>query len=110
MKNSAKNGMISPWKEKIGRRKIMDKIECSAERLYYPMPCSLVGANVAGKPNYLTVAWFSMANPKPTYIMMTLNKAHYTNAGIKENKTFSLNIPSKDLVERTDYCGLFSGH
>lgn len=87
----------------------MEKIECSAERLYYPMPCSLVGANVAGKPNYLTVAWFSMANPKPAYVMVAMNKAHYTNIGVKENSTFSLNIPSGEMVERTDYCGMVSG-
>ncbi len=88
----------------------MEKIEIPAERLCYPMPCSLVGANVNGRPNYLTVAWFSMANPKPPYVMVAMNKAHYTNAGVKENGTFSLNIPSGDMVDRTDYCGLFSGH
>jgi flavin reductase (DIM6/NTAB) family NADH-FMN oxidoreductase RutF len=87
----------------------MEKIECPAERLYYPMPCSLVGATVGGKPNYLTVAWFSMVNPKPPYVMVAMNKAHYTNAGVKENGCFSLNIPSAELAERTDYCGLVSG-
>ncbi len=87
----------------------MEKIECPAERLYYPMPCSLVGATVAGKANFLTVAWFSMVNPKPPYVMVAMNKAHYTNAGVKENGSFSLNIPSAEMAERTDYCGLVSG-
>ncbi len=87
----------------------MDKIEIGPERLLYPMPCSIVGANVGGKANYLTVAWFSMVNPKPAYVMVSLNKAHYTNAGIKENGTFSVNIPSAGLAEKTDYCGLVSG-
>ena len=87
----------------------MEKIEVSAERLYYPMPCSLVGANVGGKANFLTVAWFTMANPKPPCVLVTINKAHYTNAGIMENGTFSINIPSSDLMEKVDYCGLVSG-
>jgi flavin reductase (DIM6/NTAB) family NADH-FMN oxidoreductase RutF len=87
----------------------MEKIEIAPERVYYPMACSLVGANVAGKPNYLTVAWFSMANPKPPYVMVAMNKAHYTNAGIKENGTFSVNIPTAEMAEVTDYCGLVSG-
>jgi flavin reductase (DIM6/NTAB) family NADH-FMN oxidoreductase RutF len=87
----------------------VEKIECPAERLSYPMPCSLVGAKVEGKPNYLTVAWFAMVNPKPPYVMVSLNKAHYTNAGVKENGTFSLNIPQGEMVEVTDYCGLVSG-
>jgi flavin reductase (DIM6/NTAB) family NADH-FMN oxidoreductase RutF len=73
------------------------------------MPCCLVGANVEGKASYITIAWFTMVNPKPPYVMVTMNKAHYTNAGIKENGTFSVNIPSADIVEKTDYCGLVSG-
>ena len=87
----------------------MDGREVPVERVCYPMPCSLVGANVEGKANYITIAWFTMVNPKPPYVMVTMNKAHYTNAGIKENGTFSVNIPSADMVEKTDYCGLVSG-
>jgi flavin reductase (DIM6/NTAB) family NADH-FMN oxidoreductase RutF len=87
----------------------MEKIEIAPERVYYPMGCSLVGANVGGKPNYLTVAWFSMVHPKPPYVLVTLNKVHYTNAGVKENGTFSVNIPPAEMAEVTDYCGLVSG-
>ena len=87
----------------------MEKIEVTAERLVYPMPCSLVGANVGGKANFLTVAWFSMVNPKPAYVMVSLNKAHFTNPGITENGTFSVNIPSVPMVEKVDYCGIVSG-
>lgn len=87
----------------------MDKKEVGTERICYPMPCSLIGANVAGKANYLVIAWFTMVHPKPPYVLVTMNKAHYTNEGIKQNGTFSVNIPSADLVERTDFCGLVSG-
>ncbi len=38
-----------------------------------------------------------------------INKAHYTPEGIRENGTFSVNIPSANMVEKVDYCGLFSG-
>jgi flavin reductase (DIM6/NTAB) family NADH-FMN oxidoreductase RutF len=87
----------------------MAKIEIVDGRACYPMPCSIVGANVAGKANYLTVAWFSMVNPEPAYLAVAMNKAHYTNSGIKDNGTFSLNIPSLDMIEKTDYCGMVSG-
>ncbi len=87
----------------------MQKIEIAPERIYYPMGCSLVGANVGDKPNYLAVAWFTMVNPKPPYVMVTLNKVHYTNSGIKQNGTFSVNIPSAEMAEVTDYCGIVSG-
>lgn len=87
----------------------MAKTEIAGGRAYYPMPCSLVGAKVAGKANYLTIAWFSMVNPDPPYLAVAMNRAHFTNAGIKENGTFSVNIPSVDMVEKTDYCGIVSG-
>jgi len=87
----------------------MAKIEIDGGRVFYPMPCSVVGANVEGKANYLTVAWFSMVNPEPPYLAVAMNKAHYTNAGIKANGTFSVNIPSVDMAEKTDYCGVVSG-
>jgi flavin reductase (DIM6/NTAB) family NADH-FMN oxidoreductase RutF len=73
------------------------------------MPVSLVGSHVDGKPNFLTVAWFSMVCYKPPRIAVALGKNHYTNPGIKENKTFSVCLPSEEMVERADYCGIVSG-
>jgi len=87
----------------------VDKREILPGLICYPVPCSLVGANVGGKATYIAIAWFTMVHPRPPYVMVTMNKAHYTNAGIKENGTFSVNIPSADMVEKTDYCGLVSG-
>ena len=54
----------------------MAKIKMGGNRIHYPMPCALVGANVEGKPNYLTVAWFSMVTPDPAYMAVAMNKAH----------------------------------
>jgi flavin reductase (DIM6/NTAB) family NADH-FMN oxidoreductase RutF len=87
----------------------MDKINLGATLPAYPMPVSLVGAHVNGKPNFLTVAWFTMVTYKPPRIAIALGKGHYTNPGIKENRTFSLCLPSEDMVEVTDYCGIMSG-
>ena len=74
------------------------------------MPVSLVGAHVDGKPNFLAVAWFTMVSYKPPRIAIALGKGHYTNPGIKENKTFSVCLPSEDMAEITDYCGIVSGN
>ena len=87
----------------------MEKINLGPTIPAYPMPVSLVGAHVAGKPNFLAVAWFTMVNPKPPMIGIVLGKGHYTNPGIKENNAFSISLPSEDMVEATDYCGLVSG-
>lgn len=87
----------------------MAKLEIDKNQVSYPMPCSLVGAKVAGKPNYLTVSLFSLVNREPPYLAVALNKDRYTNTGIKEYGTFSINIPPVSLAEETDYCGMVSG-
>jgi flavin reductase (DIM6/NTAB) family NADH-FMN oxidoreductase RutF len=76
----------------------------------YPTPTTIVGAMVNGKPNFLTIAHIGIVNhAKPHLISLSLGKAHYTNAGIKEKKALSVNIPSEDLVIETDYVGIVSG-
>jgi len=87
----------------------MDQINLGAVIPAYPMPVSLVGAHVEGKANFLAVAWFTMASFKPPRIAISLGKGHYTNAGIKANKSFSVCLPSEDMVAETDYCGMVSG-
>ena len=87
----------------------VDKMNLGATIPAYPMPVSLVGALVEGKPNFLAVAWFSMVSFKPPRMAISLGKIHYTNPGIKANASFSLCLPSEDMVEATDYCGIVSG-
>lgn len=87
----------------------MEKINLGAVIPAYPMPVSLVGAHVNGKPNFLAVAWFSMVSYKPPRIAVALGQGHYTNAGIKENRTFSVCLPSEEMAAATDYCGIVSG-
>ncbi len=73
----------------------------------YPTPTTLVGASVGGKPNFITIAHIGIMTLN--HISLGIAKAHYTNAGIKENKTFSVCLPSENLVKETDYCGIMTG-
>jgi flavin reductase (DIM6/NTAB) family NADH-FMN oxidoreductase RutF len=91
------------------KREARNKVDLGAKVASYPMPVTLVGANVNGKANFLAVAWFMQATLRPPKVAVALNKAHHTNQGIKMNKTFSVCIPSEDMVAATDYCGLVSG-
>ena len=76
----------------------------------YPTPTVIVGAVVDGKPNFITIAHIGIVNhAKPHLISISMGKVHYTNAGIRENKEFSVNIPSEKLVVETDYVGMVSG-
>jgi len=76
----------------------------------YPMPTTLVGATVNGKPNFLAVAHVGILNHgTPQYLSIGLSKSHYTNTGIHESKAFSICLPSEDLMQETDYCGIMTG-
>lgn len=87
----------------------MKKIKIGTKTFLYPMPLVLVGANVEKRANYITIAYCGIVHHLPPMISIALGKSHYTNAGIKDNRTFSVNIPSEDMAAVTDYCGLYSG-
>lgn len=87
----------------------MKKVAMGPRTLIYPMPATLVGANVNGKPNFMTVAWCGIANSEPPMVSVALRHNRYTLKGIRDKLTFSVNIPSRDLVKETDYCGITAG-
>jgi len=88
----------------------MKKVKLGPQTLLYPMPAVLVGAQVKGKPNFMTAAWCGIVASTPPAISVALRPARYTLDGISANNTFSINVPSADLVEKVDYCGIYSGH
>jgi flavin reductase (DIM6/NTAB) family NADH-FMN oxidoreductase RutF len=83
------------------------KAELGVKNCLYPLPTVLVGTLVNGKPNYVTIAHVGIMDLES--VSLGMNKRHYTNAGIKAAKTFSINIPSTKMVKVTDFCGLVSG-
>ncbi len=87
----------------------MKKIALGPQTLIYPMPAFLIGANVGEKPNFMTAAWSGIAASTPPMITVALQHHRYTLKGMKENGTFSVNVPSAELARETDYCGLVSG-
>ena len=76
---------------------------------FIPMPVVLLGTQVNGKDNFMAVGWCARVNGNPPMIACGINNNHFTPQGITETKTFSVNLPSSGLLEKTDYCGLVSG-
>jgi len=87
----------------------MGKVALGPQTLVYPMPAMLVGADVGGKPNFMAVGWGGIACGDPPMISVAIRHARHTLKGIKQNQTFSVNIPSVEQVKETDYCGMVSG-
>ncbi len=87
----------------------MAKVQLGPRTCIYPMPTLLVGANVNGKPNFMAVAWGNIANAEPPMAVVAIRTSRHTHLGIEQNRTFSINIPSADLMKEADYCGITSG-
>jgi flavin reductase (DIM6/NTAB) family NADH-FMN oxidoreductase RutF len=87
----------------------MGKSKLGPVPLILPMPALVVGANVNEKPNFMIASWCGIAAYKPPAITVALNKARYTLKGIRENGAFSVNVPSCEIIEKADYCGIYSG-
>ncbi|MFW9949999.1 MAG: flavin reductase family protein [Candidatus Thorarchaeota archaeon] len=85
----------------------MNKKETNGN-LLSPLPVILIGANVDNKPNYLVVG-YSCPFDFGKYIFFSLYKKRYTSKGIHENMTFSVNIPSDDIIAKVNVCGTKSG-
>jgi flavin reductase (DIM6/NTAB) family NADH-FMN oxidoreductase RutF len=88
---------------------MVEKLKIGTNISLYPMPVTLVGTMIQGLPNFMAVGWITRVNLNPPLLAMGLNKRHHTPLGIQGNQTFSVNIPGRDLIEQTDYCGLVSG-
>ncbi|MBG0776255.1 MAG: flavin reductase family protein [Desulfovibrionaceae bacterium] len=87
-----------------------DKVRLGPVNALYPSLTTLVGAVVDGRPNFLAVAHVGIMNHgTPQYVSVGLNKAHHTPRGITAHGEFSICLPGRDLVEKTDYAGLVSG-
>ncbi len=87
----------------------MVKIQIDPKAIVYPQPVVLVGATVNNKPNFMVVAAYGMANNDPPMVSISLRHSKYTLIGLKQNMSFSVNIPSISLIKETDYCGIVSG-
>jgi len=77
------------------------------KNLVYPYVPMLVGVNVGGKPNIITIGLIGWL----CYDVLSISVGHqqYSKAGLLENGTFSINQPTAALVKELDYCGIVSG-
>jgi flavin reductase (DIM6/NTAB) family NADH-FMN oxidoreductase RutF len=87
----------------------MKKMKMGPQPMLWAHPTTLVGADVDGKPDFAAVAWAGVAASTPPAVSIALQHPRCSLKGIRQNLTFSVNIPSREMVRETDYCGLISG-
>ncbi|HZK31273.1 MAG TPA: flavin reductase family protein [Methanoregula sp.] len=87
----------------------MGKISAGRNVFMYPMPVTLLGTLVDKKPDFMALGWVTRVNANPPTIGCGVGRHHHSVRGIEENRTFSINFPSVEMMQKTDYCGLVSG-
>jgi flavin reductase (DIM6/NTAB) family NADH-FMN oxidoreductase RutF len=87
----------------------MKKKKLGPQTLLFPMPAVLVGSMQDETANFMTAAWCGVASHKPPCLSVAIRKNRFTMKGIEKNETFSINVPSADLVKKVDFCGIYSG-
>lgn len=87
----------------------MSKVTTGTNIFINPMPVVLIGVKDKGKANFMTVGWVSRVNTNPPMVAVAISKSHHTAELIREARTFSVNVPGADMVDKVDYCGLVSG-
>ena len=87
-----------------------ERINIGDNAFIIPEPQTILGTMLDGKPNFMALAWITRLNYKPCIMGMSVNQGHASNHAIRENREFSINIPSVDMVEVTDYVGIASGN
>jgi flavin reductase (DIM6/NTAB) family NADH-FMN oxidoreductase RutF len=88
----------------------MSKITIGKNLFCLPWTQTLLGTHVRGKVNFMALDWLTRTNYDPAMLGICVNNGHASNRAIRETNQFSVNVPTVDMVEVTDYCGIASGN
>ena len=76
--------------------------------MLYPLPSVMVSCG-KDKPNIITVAWTGNICTNPAMVYISVRKERYSYNLIKNDGYFVINLVTKDLLHKSDWCGCRSG-
>jgi flavin reductase (DIM6/NTAB) family NADH-FMN oxidoreductase RutF len=85
------------------------KIKFEQKNLFcLPWAQTILGTRLKGKVNFMALDWLTRVNFNPAMLGICVNKINASHEAIIDTGEFSVNLPSSDMVEITDYTGLVS--
>jgi flavin reductase (DIM6/NTAB) family NADH-FMN oxidoreductase RutF len=87
----------------------MDKITIDKSLFCLPWTQTILGTYLNGKVNFMALDWLTRVNFNPPMLGICVNKQHASHEAILTTKEYSVNVPTVDMVEITDFTGLVSG-
>jgi flavin reductase (DIM6/NTAB) family NADH-FMN oxidoreductase RutF len=89
---------------------MIEKEEWKPGNMLYPIPAVMVScASPNHKANIITIAWAGTVCSSPAMVSISIRKERYSYDIIKESGEFTINLVTKELVKKADYCGVRSG-
>ena len=87
-----------------------DKLEYNGPVILAPVPVVLVACSheQLGR-NLMTAAWTGVDCSDPETIHVSIRPERHSYRMIEESGAFTVNVPTRDLVEKVDMCGIVSG-
>jgi len=73
-----------------------------------PQIQTILGTHLQERPNFMALAWTTRVNYLPPLIGIAVNKKNASHTAVLDTGEFSVNIPSRKMIEITDYCGMIS--
>lgn len=86
-----------------------EKEQWKPGNMLYPIPAVMVSCGTMEKPNIITIAWAGTICSDPAMVSISIRKERYSYDIIKDTKEFTINLVTKELVRKADYCGVLSG-
>lgn len=74
-----------------------------------PVPVVMATCGTMEKSNIITLAWAGTINSEPPMLSISIRKERFSHDIIKESGVFGVNLVSKKLINKCDYCGVKSG-
>ena len=88
----------------------MRKITKQGGTVLAPVPVVMVScAAPEYRSNIITIAWTGLLCSDPVIVSISVRPERYSHAIISQSREFVINLPSKELLRVTDYCGMVSG-
>jgi flavin reductase (DIM6/NTAB) family NADH-FMN oxidoreductase RutF len=87
----------------------MEKLTIKKDLFCLPWTQTILGTHYEGRVNFMALDWLTRVNVNPAMLGICVNKIHASHAAVDDTGEFSVNIPSADMLEITDYTGLVSG-
>ncbi len=80
------------------------------ETAIFPLPAVMVSCQCKNeRPNIITLAWVGVVCSEPPMIGIAIRNNRFSYDIIKKSGKFVVNVPGREQLKATDFCGTHSG-